>query len=142
MIKYKKKIRRNSKMLCCLNELYNFIEKERRLPNRKDGRYPYQILYRLRINDMYHKAYPELVKKIENLCNDLDIIIYGDKRLLALYEFLKYNKILPKANKKETNTHYRILFKLRKGEFDKNYPELVGKIKTLCKEIVCKSLNF
>lgn len=132
-----KELRKSIETEKCLNNLYNFIEKEKRLPNRRqDTRYPYQILYRLRINrKIYKKKYPELIQKIEKICKDLDLNPYNSWGLVNLYEFLKKNKTLPRANKEGENIHYRNLFKLRKGEFDKKDKGLVKKIKNLCKEI-------
>jgi hypothetical protein len=121
----------------CLINLFEFFKKEKRLPIAKEEVNLYSTLRLLR-NGKYDEDYSELVQEIKDLCDGLRIDLYSNKAtseecLINLFEFLKKEKKLPNT-KKEKNLH-QIFYKLRKGKYDEEYPELVQEIKDLCNKL-------
>ncbi len=119
----------------CLINLLNFIKREERLPLVKELSF-YAILIKLR-NGKYNKDYPELVKEIKDLCNELGINLYTKKLtsqecLINLLNFIKKEERLP--YRREINL-YSTLRKLRNGKYDEEYSELVQEIKDLCNKL-------
>ena len=123
----------------CLINLLNFFKKEERLPlctEEKEKRL-YYTLMNLR-NSKYDKDYPELVKEIKDLCNELGIDLYTKRLtsrecLINLLNLIKKEERLPLV-KEEINL-YSTLVSLRNGKYDKEYPNLIQEIKNLCNEL-------
>ena len=120
-----------------LIELYNLIKKEERLPFSKKEINLYGILGNLR-NGIYDKKYPDLIQEIRNLCDKLGIDLYTKSKttkecLISLLNLIKKEERLP-FSKKEISL-YNILRNLRKGIYDKKYPDLIQEIRNLCNKL-------
>ena len=120
----------------CLINLLNFFKKEERLPSKKEMSL-YCTLKNLR-NGIYDKKYPDLMQEIRNLCDELGIDLYTKSKttkecLIDLLNLIKKEERLP-FSKKEISL-YCILRNLRKGMYDKKYPDLIQEIKNLCNKL-------